>query len=138
MKLIKRAIATAPLIVCVGCSAMMDQSTNYQTEIGGVQQVGSRDVSSMSRGEIHAAIERAYLDGELTAEEARKAHTQLDVRGHLTQEQIHIIHRDRLAKRDAYESRKEQLDVLRDIGQTGTSVTSDVNNVLDNIRAIFR
>jgi hypothetical protein len=91
----------------------------------------------MGQEELHAAIERAHLDGELTEEEARKAHTQLDVKGHLTQEQIMVINRDRLAKRDAYESRKEQLDVIRDTAQTGTSVTSDVYNVLNNVRAIF-
>lgn len=130
-------LSLLPVAFTIGCSALSDPSTGYQTEVGGVASVGTQDASSMSREDLHAEIERAYLDGELTAEQARKAHTQLDVRGHLTQEQIRIIHRDRLAKRDGYETRKEQLDVLRDIGQTGTSVTSDVNNILDNVRAIF-
>ena len=126
-------------MVLVGCSAVTGpQSTGYQTEFGGIASVGRQDASTMSRGELHSAIETAYLDGELTAEQARKAHAQLDVKGHLTTEQIRVINRDRLAKRDAYETRKEELDVLRDTASTATSVTSDVNNVLDNVRAIFR
>lgn len=129
------------LLVCLFTTALAScsgASTGYQTEFGGVQSVGSHDASSMSRGELHASIERAYLDGELTAEEARKAHTQLDVKGHLTQEQIRVIHRDRLAKRDEYETKKEGLDVIRDVGQTGASFTSDINNIINNVGAIFK
>lgn len=122
-----------PLLTFIGCAGA---STGYQTEFGGVQQVG-QDTSSMSRTEMHSAIEHAYLDGELTSEQARKAHMQLDVKGHLTQEQIRVIHRDRLAKRDEYETKKESLDVIRDYGQTGTSVTGDINNIITNVKGFF-
>lgn len=134
MSKVSASLFLAPLLVLVGCSGA---STGYQTEFGGVQQVGMQDTSSMSRSEMHAAIEHAYLDGELTSEQARKAHTQLDVKGHLTQEQIRVIHRDRLAKRDEYETKKEQLDVIRDYGQTGSSVTSDINNIISNVKGFF-
>ena len=135
MKSLLRAAILVPALICVGCSGA---SHGYQTEFGGISSnVGTRDTSNMSRSELHASIERAHLDGELTAAEARKAHMQLDVKGHLTQEQIRVIHRDRLAKRDEYETNKERLDVIRDYGQTGTSVTSDINNIIDNVKSIF-
>lgn len=117
----------------VGCGA----TSNFAQEFGGVQSVGTTDTASMSNDELRAAIDRAYLDGELTSEQARKAHTQLDVKGHLTAEQIAVINRDRLAKRHEYESKKEGLDVLRDVTQTGSSMTSDVYDIKNTLKALF-
>jgi mRNA-degrading endonuclease toxin of MazEF toxin-antitoxin module len=114
------------------------KSASPQAEFGQIASVGTTDVSRMSKAEIHDRIQTAYLDGELTAEQARKAHTQLDVKGHLTAEQIAVINRDRLAKRGEYETNKENLDVLRDMGKTGTSVLSDINNMKNTIGQIFR
>ncbi len=114
------------------------KSSNYQGEFGQVQSVGTTDVSRMSKAELHDRIQTAYLDGELTAEQARKAHMQLDVKGHLTAEQIAVINRDRLAQRGEYETKKENLDVLRDMGKTGSSVLSDINNMKNTIGDIFR
>lgn len=121
-------------VVFTGCYA---PSTAYKDEFGGFQMPGQQNVSNMSRDELHSAIELAYLDGELTKEQARKAHLQLDVKGHLTAEQVAVINRDRLAKRDAYESRKEELDVVRDTFGTGTSVLGDIGNMKDAIKGIF-
>ena len=126
------AVVTA-LLFLSGCSA----GSTYKSEFGNVAEVGTTDTSEMSRAEMREAIDRAYLDGELTAEQARKAHTQLDVKGHLTAEQIAVINRDRLAKRHEYESKKESLDVYRDVTQTGSSMISDMNDIKNTIRAIF-
>lgn len=133
----KVTISTVSLLLfgAIGCA---EQSTAYQSEFGGIASAGTKDTSNMSPDELHASIEQARLDGDLTAEQARKAHTQLDVKGHLTREQIMVINRDRLAKRDKYETNKENLDVMRDTLSTGTSVTSDANNILSNIKALFR
>lgn len=123
-------------LLSIGCSAV---DTTRMGEFAGlgIQSPGQTDTSNMSRGEMHAAIQRAHLDGELTAEQARKAHMQLDVKGHLTREQIMVIRRDRLAKRDAYETKKENLDVVKDVFGTGTDVTGNINSTIDNIKAIF-
>ena len=121
-------------LVAVGCAA---PTTAYQSEFGGFNMPGTMATAGMNREDMHAAIEHAYLDGELTAEQARKAHLQLDVKGHLTQEQMAVINRERLAKRDVYETRKEQLDVIRDTTATGSSVTSDIKDTIDTIRSIF-
>ena len=135
-KVMQRSIAAiAVSLLMSGCAA---QSTGYQDEFGGYGTPGAVDTSNMSRDEMHAAIEKAALHGELTAEQARTAHMQLDVKGHLTQEQIQVINRDRLAKRDTYETKKENLDVFRDVFQTGTSITGDINSTIDNIGAIFK
>lgn len=120
--------------VATGCAS--HQST-YRSEMQ-VASVGTTDVSGLSNAQIHAKIKTAYLDGELTAEQARKAHTQLNVRGHLTAEQIAMINRDRLEKRHQYESKKEVLDVIRDTAQTGTSVLGDINNAKNIIGTIFK
>lgn len=120
-------------LITTGCAA----KSNYRSEIN-VASVGTTDVSELSEGQMHAKIRKAYLDGELTSEQARKAHTQLDVRGHLTAEQIAMINRDRLEKRHDYESKKEVLDVVRDTAQTGTSVLGDINNAKNILGSIFK
>lgn len=94
-------------------------SSQYKSEFS---DIGNTQTASMSNDDLKRAIDRAYLEGELTAEQARKAHTQLDVKGYLTAEQIAVINRDRLAQRHKYETNKENLDVIRDVGQTGSSV----------------
>ena len=53
------------------------------------------DIDSLPKEDIKQAIDRAYLNGEFTSEEAIKAHIQLDVKGHLTAEQIAVIEKDR-------------------------------------------
>lgn len=126
-------LLTLMLSSAIGCGA----ASNYPNEFASLQSVGTTDTASMSTDEMRAAIDRAYLDGELSAEQARKAHTQLNVKGHLTAEQIAVINRDRLAKRHEYESKKESLDVLRDITQTGSSMTSDVFDIKNTLRALF-
>lgn len=133
-----RGICGLSLILAGSAVGCAQQSTAYQSEFGSVASVGTTDTSQMSPTELHASIEQARLDGDLTAEQARKAHTQLDVKGHLTREQIMVINRDRLAKRDKYETNKENLDVIRDTLSTGTSVTSDANSILGNIKALFK
>ena len=128
------------LYLCACCSLLSVGCTSgstYRSEFGGIQSVGMTDTSQMSRGEMHSAIEHAYLDGELTAEQARKAHMQLDVKGHLTAEQIAVINRDRLAERHKYETQKETLDVYRDTTRTGSSVLSDIHDMRHTIEAIF-
>jgi hypothetical protein len=122
------------ILLLTGCYSV---NPAYQNEFGGFKMPGTTDVSSMSREQMHSAIEVAYLDGELTAEQSRKAHLQLDVKGHLTQEQIAVINRDRLAKRDAYETSKEQLDVVRDVFGTGSSTLGDINYMKNTISDIF-
>jgi hypothetical protein len=122
------------LALLTGCYSV---NTAHQSEFGGFKMAGTADVSSMSREQLHSAIEVAYLDGELTSEQARKAHLQLDVKGHLTQEQIAVINRDRLAKRDAYETSKEQLDIVRDVFGTGSSALGDINYMKNTISNIF-
>lgn len=122
------------LAILTGCYSV---NTAHQNEFGGFKMAGTADVSSMSREQLHSAIEVAYLDGELTSEQARKAHLQLDVKGHLTQEQVAVINRDRLAKRDAYETSKEQLDIVRDVFGTGSSAFSDINYMKNTISDIF-
>ena len=109
--------------------------SQYQSEFSGI---GNTQTASMSNDDLKRAIDRAYLEGELSAEQARKAHIQLDVKGHLTAEQIAVINRDRLAQRHEYETNKENLDVIRDVGQTGSSVLSDVYNMKNTVNAIFR
>lgn len=116
-------------------SACSAGTSNYQNEFNGI---GNTQTASMSNDDLRKAIDHAYLDGELTAEQARKAHIQLDVKGHLTAEQIAVINRDRLAQRSKYETNKENLDVIRDVGQTGSSVLSDVYNMKNTINSIFR
>ncbi len=82
---------------------MVDMNTapiekgSYREEFAGMGtgSVGRTDTAGMSKGDIKNAIDRAYLDGELTSEQARKAHIQLDVKGHLTAEQIAFIEKDR-------------------------------------------
>lgn len=116
------------------------QASSYREEFAGmgIGGVGRTDTASMSKGDIKNSIDRAYLDGELTAEQARKAHIQLDVKGHLTAEQIAIINRDRLAARNEYEGKKETLDVYRDVTQTGSSMIGDVRDVRYTIESIFK
>jgi hypothetical protein len=116
------------------------QASSYREEFSGmgVGNVGRTDTASMSKGDLKNAIDRAYLDGELTAEQARKAHIQLDVKGHLTAEQIAIINRDRLAARHEYESKKEVLDVYRDVTRTGSSMIGDVRDIKNTVGSIFR
>ena len=116
------------------------QASSYREEFAGmgVGKVGRTDTASMSKGDLKNAIDRAYLDGELTAEQARKAHIQLDVKGHLTAEQIAIINRDRLAARHEYESKKEVLDVYRDVTRTGSSMIGDVRDIKNTVGSIFR
>lgn len=130
-----RRFCVLALVVLTGCYSV---GTSHQTEFGGIRMGDTGDVSAMSRGELHAAIERAHLQGELTAEQARTAHLQLDVKGHLTAEQVAVINRDRLAKRDAYETSKEQLDIVRDVFGTGSSALSDLNNMRHSIQGIFK
>jgi hypothetical protein len=132
-KLFFTIIASTLLITFTSCST----GSNYKSEFGNIQQAGNHDVSKMSNSEIHARIKQAYLDGELTAEQARKAHMQLDVKGHLTAEQIALINRDRLNERHKYETNKERLDIYRDVTQTGSSMIGDINNIKNTIRAIF-
>jgi hypothetical protein len=132
--LVGKAFCLLGLALLTGCYSV---NTAYQGEFSGFKMPGTTDVSSMSREQIHSAIEVAYLDGELTSEQARKAHLQLDVKGHLTQEQVAVISRDRLAKRDAYETSKEQLDVVRDVFGTGSSAVSDINYMKNTISDIF-
>ena len=133
MKSVNVVSIFAALMLLSGCAA----GSSYGSEFGQIASVGTTDTSSMSKGQMHSAIERAYLDGELTAEQARKAHTQLDVKGHLTAEQIAVINRDRLASRHKYESKKEQLDIFRDVTQSGSSMVSDVFDIKNTIKAIF-
>lgn len=116
------------------------QASSYREEFSGmgVGNVGRTDTASMSKGDLKNAIDKAYLDGELTAEQARKAHIQLDVKGHLTAEQIAIINRDRLAARHEYESKKEVLDVYRDVTRTGSSMIGDVRDIKNTVGSIFR
>jgi hypothetical protein len=117
------------------------QGSSYRQEmysLSGVSQVGNSDLSGLSNADIKRGINRAYLDGELTAEQARKAHIQLDVRGHQTAEEIAIINRDRLDNRGKYETNKESLDVLRDVTSTGSSMVSDVRDVRYTIQSLFR
>lgn len=135
MKSLCSIIALATLMVSMtGCYSV---NPAYKSEFGGFEMPGQTNLGGMSRNEMHSAIEVAYLDGELTAEQARKAHLQLDVKGHLTAEQVAVINRDRLAKRDAYETSKEQLDIVRDNFSTGSSVVSDVYYMKNAINAIF-
>ena|GEM_PF-5694335 len=42
---------------------------------------GLESLGAMSASEYHSAIEVAYLDGQLTKEQARRAHKQIDLRG---------------------------------------------------------
>ena len=42
---------------------------------------GLQSLGSLSRAEYHSAIEVAYLDGQLTKEQASKAHKKIDLRG---------------------------------------------------------
>lgn len=131
---VTRIFSLLALALVTGCYSV---NPAYQAEFGGFKMPGTSDVSSMSRDQVHKAIELAYLDGELTAEQARKAHLQLDVKGHLTQEQVAVINRDRLAKRDAYETSKEQLDIVRDVFGTGSSALGDINYMKNTISSIF-
>jgi hypothetical protein len=121
-------------LASIGCAS----GSQYGSEFGGIASVGTTDTSQMSKLEMKEAIDRAYLDGELTAEQARKAHTQLDVKGHLTAEQIAVINRDRLAERHRYETNKETLDVYRDTTRTGSSMISDLNSIKNTIGSIFK
>jgi len=132
--ILAKAFSLLSLALLTGCYSV---NTAHQSEFSGFKMPGTTDISSMSREQMHSAIEVAYLDGELTSEQARKAHLQLDVKGHLTQEQVAVINRDRLAKRDAYETSKEQLDVVRDVFGTGSSALSDINYMKNTISDIF-
>lgn len=130
------------ILLVIGISILASgcvQASSYREEFAGmgVGSVGRVDTSNMSKREMQNAIDMAYLDGELTAEQARKAHIQLDVKGHLTAEQIAVINRDRLAKRHEYESQKETLDVYRDVTQTGSSIFGDIRDVKNTISSIF-
>lgn len=42
---------------------------------------GLRSLGAMSPAEYHSAVEVSYLDGQLTKEQARRAHKQIDLRG---------------------------------------------------------
>jgi hypothetical protein len=121
-------------------SSACAQSSSYREEFAGmgVDSVGRTNTAYMSNEDLSKAIDRAYLEGELTAEQARKAHIQLDVKGHLTAKQIAVINRDRLAPRHEYESKKEDLDVYRDITSTGSSIIGDVRDIKNTINSIFR
>ena len=118
-----------------GCATSFEEPHGYQGEFTQVAIVGGA-TPGMNKAQMAEAIDRAYLDGVLTAEQARKAHLQLEVKGHQTAEEIAVINRNRLAKRDQYETRKESLDVIRDVGQTGSSIVSDINDIKNTIRAI--
>jgi hypothetical protein len=132
---VTRIIFSLSVFLLTGCYSV---NPAYKGEFGGFSMPGARDASTMGRQELHSAIELAHLDGELTAEQARKAHLQLDVKGHLTAEQVAVINRDRLGKRDAYETSKEQLDVVRDVFGTGSSTVNDVRDIKNTIRSIFK
>ena len=124
------------VIITTSCAT----GRNFQNEFGAVNHaiVGNSDTSQMSNADLKRSIASAYLEGELTAEQARIAHMQLDVKGHLTAEQIAVINRDRLASRHQYESNKETLDVYRDVTQTGSSIIGDIRDVKNTIRSIFK
>jgi hypothetical protein len=120
-----------------GCaSSNMNGPFGYEGEFQQVAMV-TGSTPGMSNQETSEAIDRAYLDGVLTSEQARKAHMQLDVKGHQTAEEIAVINRNRLAKRDQYETKKEDLDVIRDTAQTGSSVVSDIRDIKNTVHNIF-
>ncbi len=127
-------LATGLALALSACSA----GSNYSNEFGQIGAVGTSDTSQLSNADMHAAIERAYLEGELTSEQARKAHTQLDVKGHLTAEQIAVINRDRLNQRHKYESSKEKLDVYRDVTKTGSSMVNNIKSMRDTLKVFFK
>lgn len=127
-----------PIMFVIGCAPV--PSTAYRDEFMGYdyqqRQMGDEGISGLSRNEVEDRIERAYLDGDLTAAQAWKAHLSLDVKGHETTEQMRVIYREREAKRDAYESSEENLDVVRDTARTGASVASSLESVARSLRAI--
>jgi hypothetical protein len=120
----------------IGCSASFEDRNAYQGEFNRVAMVTGA-TPGMTQAETAEAIDRAYLDGVLTAEQAKKAHMQLDVKGHQTAEEIAVINRNRLSKRDQYETRKEGLDVMRDTTQTGSSMISDLNSIRGTLESLF-
>jgi len=133
----KKSLVVLSLLVSLSACV---QGSTYRGEFAGmgINTAGGMNTAGMTNSDLKNAINRAYLEGELTSEQARKAHTQLDVKGHITAEQIAVINRDRLAARGEYESKKEVLDVFRDVTQTGSSMVGDVRDVRNTIRSIFR
>lgn len=123
------------LALC-SCSSSFENHNSYSGEFNQVA-MATGSTPGMTQYETKEAIDRAYIDGVLTAEQAKKAHIQLDVKGHQTQEEIAVINRNRLAKRDQYETRKEGLDVIRDTTQTGSSVVSDINDIRRTFEILF-
>lgn len=136
MKIAKVVTLGLVAILASACA----QGSNFSNEFAGMQiaSVGTTNTSQMSNRDLKDAIDRAYLEGELTSEQARIAHTQLDVKGHLTAEQIAVINRDRLASRHKYESNKEELDVYRDVTRSGSSMIGDIRDIKSTFGSIFK
>jgi hypothetical protein len=73
-----RIISLLSLTLLSGCVAASTPSAgDYSLD----RVRGLESLSGMSASQYHSAIEVAYLDGQLTKEEAARAHRQLDRQG---------------------------------------------------------
>jgi outer membrane murein-binding lipoprotein Lpp len=73
-----RTLSLVGLVLVTGCAATTAApSSDYAvTRVHGLESLGT-----MSPAQYHSAIEVAYLDGQLTKEEAARAHRRLDRQG---------------------------------------------------------
>ena len=135
MRVAKAIFTVATLIVTSGCS--MYQPT-YKQEMGKYDEpVGERsDIFYKSNEEIHRDIERAIDRGQLTQAEAYTAHERLNVRGHLTEEEMQIIYRDRTVQQNEYQAKKQDLDVVKDVGWTVQSLAQSAAAAARAIQSI--
>jgi len=105
-----------------------DEFRNYDTDVGQTQ--------GLSKGEIHDAIDRAYLEGQLTSEQARKAHLELSVKGNLTREQMMVVYRDAAVRQENYERKTENLDIVRDTIGTGSTAAWQIITVIQGLKGL--
>ena len=73
-----RIVSLLGLALLTGCMAAPIPSVSDHSldRVSGLESLGG-----MSTSQYHSAIEVAYLDGQLTKEEAAKAHRKLDRQG---------------------------------------------------------
>lgn len=96
MKLVvTKILSVLGIVLLAGCYSV---NTSRPSEIDGLAIPGASDRASMSSKQLHSAIEVAHLDGQLTAEQARKAHLEIDETGHSTHEQLTAVQHDALGK----------------------------------------
>ena len=132
MRIFSVVLAILCLVSCTPpTAAYRDEFDGYGYD---ATPVGGRDISGLRRADAEDEIERAYLNGKLTAAQAWRAHIALDAREHQTRAQMGVIAREREAKQDAYQTSQENISVVRDAAWAGASVAHSVQSIVNSAK----